>query len=94
MEVLTPNLRIFKRKNGFTGEYNLGGKEFSSGKRIQEKKEKRQKKEEKKRRRKKWKKRGKKKKKKKGQRGKKVKKGGKGIKNNIKRRRNIIILLY
>ena len=74
------------------------GKEFSSGMRIQEQKEKKRKKEEKKEEKKKREegkieeKREGKKERKKGKR--KVKKGRTVNKNNIKRRRNIIILLY
>ena len=78
-----------------SGEYNLtfppplrgGGKEFSSGKRIQEKREKRKKKEEKEK--------GKEKReRKRGKEGKKSEKRSKGKKNYIKRRKDIIILLY
>jgi len=61
---------------------------FSSGKRIQEKREIRRKKREKE----KGEKKGKEKRKEKGKR--KLKKGGKRRKNCIKRKRNIIILLY
>ena len=73
----------------WTGEYNLTFPPFSSGKRIQEKREKRRKKKEEKE---KGEKKGKKKEKGKGE--KKSENRSKGKKNYIKRRKNIIILLY
>ena len=104
-EVLNYGLNLwFLAKGSCPGEYNLrgGGKEFSE-KRIQEKKKKNKKREEKRRKvkkkekkekleKKRKRKRERERKKEKGE--KKSEKGGKGKKNNIKRRRNIIILPY
>ena len=102
-EVLNYGLNLwFLAKGSCPGEYNLrgGGKEFSE-KRIQEKKKKNKKREEKKSKKKEKKEKLEKKRKRKRERErkkekgeKKSEKGGKGKKNNIKRRRNIIILPY
>ena len=78
-----------REKIGEPGEYNLrGGKNSAQGREFKKK----EKKEEEKREKEKGEKKGKEKRREKGKR--KVKKGGKGRKNCIKRKRNIIILLY